>query len=1053
MKKYFIFLLLGIVLFSGSVSAFEFDNVKSYDETTRTVSITNAFGLGEKYTDIQLTTPLRNKVAPGYQKVAELKINGYAEYKEVLNGIEFYDINSNMKEIDRNFDLKVLSYENVLVEDYADVEDKVDIFSKDFNGTKTTTYKKVGEHYEKREVWTDINNIDLKKDQKMVVGIFTDAKVGDYVEWIPTIAGKEVKEWASWTVSLDVDINNYYKFDTVGATVRDWVNGVVNLTTSNSPGTTTGIINNAITFDGSNQDASGSNSLITKSNDYSISFWFQSDDVNQEECIFGIYIDGTDRMTIGTKSGSLVFQTYEGSSYSAQSTNDISSDTWYHAVVNNYGSNTTKELWINGVKQTGSGESLPNAGSHAGVLYFGQRENNVAFFDGYMDEVGIWSRTLTDAEAVQLYNSGSGIGFEDYLTDTAPVVTTHYPANNSNFTTSTVTINATVYDDQNLTDVDFYVDTAFNQTNTSGINNSVYTFNVDLSDGTHTLQIRGTDNNSATTEGDLIYVNVDTGAPTQTINTPDADGITTSLPYNISLNATVSDANLGSCWYSNDSYVTLYACVNDTFGFVTCDYISYFTNYISQSATYQTPVVEQTSTGVFMNITATEITSLNGTLYWNGTAYATTSADDGTTGSLSTTITTPEIDTNDDVIFYWAYNLNGVDYNTTNYTQTVATITPINITSASCVDKALKFEIQDEANHTNLNGDIEYNFKYGIDDGLTKEIYGSLSNTSTFYVCINASLSENYTIGYGEIQYRTGSHVDRRFYLFENQTISNNTLTNHTLKDLLTSDQTSFLLTMEDTNLNVYSEIYTALWRWYPDLNEYLIVEMGKTDEDGQTVAHVDTEDVDYRIGLYEKDGTLIKLDNPRRFVCTSAPCSLTIRVGAGEVDYSSIYDVETSLTYNDTTGMFYLIYNDPNQLTSAMNLLVTRETGSDTLIICNNTATGFTGAMSCNTSAYTGVKKAVVYRSASPPVVIAQKIVSSTRDTFNSGFGLFISVFLWLGIVLSGFGNNPVFTLILAVVGLIPAVLIGSINIAIFTGIAVLGAIVIHFIKRTVAR
>jgi hypothetical protein len=231
------------------------------------------------------------------------------------------------------------------------------------------------------------------------------------------------------------------------------------------------------------------------------------------------------------------------------------------------------------------------------------------------------------------------------------------------------------------------------------------------------------------------------------------------------------------------------------------------------------------------------------------------------------------------------------------------------------------------------------------------------------------------------------------------------------------------------------------------------MVEMSKTDEDGETVAHVVTEDVDYRVAVYEPDGTLIKLGDPKRFLCTSSPCTFTLRVDAGDLDYTSFFDVQTDLSYNETTKVFTLIYNDPNQLTSNMRLLVTRETGTSTLVICNSSSFGYTGVISCNVSAYTGMFKAVAYRSASPELPIAQKIVSSLNTTFRSGLGLFISVILWLAIILTGLGNSPLWTIILAVIGLIPAIVLGSINIAIFTGVAVLGAIVIHFVKRALGR
>jgi hypothetical protein len=46
MKKLLLFLIIGMFLLT-TVSALEFDNVKSYDPVKREVTITNSFGLGE----------------------------------------------------------------------------------------------------------------------------------------------------------------------------------------------------------------------------------------------------------------------------------------------------------------------------------------------------------------------------------------------------------------------------------------------------------------------------------------------------------------------------------------------------------------------------------------------------------------------------------------------------------------------------------------------------------------------------------------------------------------------------------------------------------------------------------------------------------------------------------------------------------------------------------------------------------------------------------------------------------------------------------------------
>jgi len=43
----------------------------------------------------------------------------------------------------------------------------------------------------------------------------------DYVDWVPTIYGREVKEWATWTASLNVDLEVYYTLDEASGTVAE----------------------------------------------------------------------------------------------------------------------------------------------------------------------------------------------------------------------------------------------------------------------------------------------------------------------------------------------------------------------------------------------------------------------------------------------------------------------------------------------------------------------------------------------------------------------------------------------------------------------------------------------------------------------------------------------------------------------------------------------------------------------------------------------------------------------------------------------------------------
>ena len=296
------------------------------------------------------------------------------------------------------------------------------------------------------------------------------------------------------------------------------------------------------------------------------------------------------------------------------------------------------------------------------------------------------------------------------------------------------------------------------------------------------------------------------------------------------------------------------------------------------------------------------------------------------------------------------------------------------------------------------------------------------------YICINDTIANNWTINEGTIFYRgySGDYVDRRYYLFDG-TIINNVTQNITLYDLLSASQTSFKLEVEDTSLNPYVDKYTALLRWYPQFNSYQTVDMGLTDTNGETVIHVRTEDVDYRQAVYEKNGSLITLEDPTRFVCLINPCTSTITISPTDSDYTSLLGIDYSFTYNDTTGIWSFEYSDSSQLTTGMNLTVYKITGTSIYSVCNSQTTGFAGAITCNTSAYSGTLKGVVARSASPEVPLIQKIITTGSTAFTSSYGLWISLLIGVPVAFIFALMSPVAAVIGGVIMLLPALFFGS--------------------------
>ena len=169
---------------------------------------------------------------------------------------------------------------------------------------------------------------------------------------------------------------------------------------------------------------------------------------------------------------------------------------------------------------------------------------------------------------------------------------------------------------------------------------------------------------------------------------------------------------------------------------------------------------------------------------------------------------------------------------------------------------AFNFTFLSESNQSIQSAQVSYNFQYGLSNNLAFVSAGSLSGAG-FVICINDS-NPTYNVGYGEINYQAAGFNPRRFYIFQNTRLTNITINNNLYLLESSASSQSFTINTKDSGLNPYTNDYISLLRWYPDLNEYKIVDMGKTDGSGNTQVYTRLNDIDYRVGLYNPDGTLI---------------------------------------------------------------------------------------------------------------------------------------------------------------------------------------------------
>ena len=527
MKKLFLVFIMSIFLLT-LVSAAEWDNVGQYDSETKSMYIKNALGYGDVEAVIHLDTPLSFKVARGYQKVAQYTIVSLKDYKDPIKELELFNIKQGMNPISIDVDYKFLTSEDVNVSDYEYECDKHEAWE--------TKYKckqiMIGWHFEEKEKWTNLNKEELKKnglkeDSVLTIGIWRDVKPNESIEWIPNLFGVRISEWASWTEDLNTNLTYYYKLnESSGSTSYDSL-GNLNLTVNGATVGEDGKINNSVYFDGVNDYLQG-NSHSIAANNFTISQWYF---VNSSEA--NVYMTFPSITNVPTPggfglggSGSThdVWFSVGNPGWGAHNPPiaTMNNKEWIH-VVGTYGDDNAS-IYINGV-YNGSTDAMPSDPYSGGNLYMGTRGDKYNYFNGSIDEVGIWNRVLTPSEISDLYNSGDGITYGQDATLSIEITSPE------NKTYSTTSIDLNISNSTALS-------TCYRSLN--GASNISFTPNssITATEGANNVSVwcNDTDGNN---DSNIQFFTVDTTSPNVTIIVP-ADGETYNQT-NQTLNITATD--------------------------------------------------------------------------------------------------------------------------------------------------------------------------------------------------------------------------------------------------------------------------------------------------------------------------------------------------------------------------------------------------------------------------------------------------------------------------------------------------------------------------------
>lgn len=506
-KKLIFALMFGFLLLSG-VSAVS----KTYDEETQTVTIKDTFLLipiGD-IAEARLTTHLNNKVGIGYQKVAEFEISGKKDWADLFyRDIKTYDKKKydegDETELLRTFDWKYLTYENIEVNDYDCSEG---IYT---NGTNYTSCEQIGSHWIEREKWNTFDkNTKVKNNINYTIGLFTNVQQGDHVEWIPNFAGKEVDEWATWSASLNTGLASYYKMDESSGAVLDAF-GSNDGTNNGATPSATGKIEDAYEFVNAESDYIDLNSNFgfSGTNTMTLSAWINPDNLISRHGIISNENNDPNDLSFHTTVGNLAIVL--GSTSIVSTSSPITQDVWQHVGVTYDG--TTTRLFVEGNNIFNATTFTANLIS-VNLAIGTERGLSSVWFDGEIDEVGIWNRALSQTEMELLAEA------PPFATDQVPKVVLISPANDTTFIVPNVDFVANVSDDVNLVNVSLLIDGSIDQTNTSGQNGTTYTFSKSLTTGEHNWSIIAYDNSSNSNQSETRTLNITIVPPTIQLSIP-----------------------------------------------------------------------------------------------------------------------------------------------------------------------------------------------------------------------------------------------------------------------------------------------------------------------------------------------------------------------------------------------------------------------------------------------------------------------------------------------------------------------------------------------------
>ena len=1052
-KKIFVLLFFAILLV-GVASALEFDNIKSYDELTKTVTVENAFGLGSDIAKIKLNTPLVNVVPIGYGQVAEFEIDSYnLEYLNVLQKMEFHDVKDNMRKLEKDFEYKVLSYKDVDVNEYE--YRCIPSGMKGVNDTCSNTV--IGTHKEQEEVWSSLKDFNLAKGV-YTIGIYTEVYEGDNVEWIPTMFGREISEWATYEAGT-----SHTRFTGIS---QEHLTGPNAVTFTAGIKVTVGYEDVYLTNVAKITTSTANFATVQNATDL---FAVQNQSFVGDNATFELLLGGnlSYYILVGNQDSTWMVSRKDGFTFpddlvevsfvaGRQSSEDDPNRAWAIESID-----LAPKVLV--VLRPQVVLDLPTAYQNftdANILAFDvdvytydsslSIQNVSLFLDGVLNQTntggvnGSYQFTndviVSDGKhnySILAYGNNSQANQSDtreFWMNTTPQLVLTAPDDDAKLNYNNIKFNLTATEFYDVKNVSFYLNGTLNETDTSGTSGA-YVFSKYLADGYYTWYADTYSSNTASgvNQSETRNLTIDTTLPAITIAAPNTSYNYLFEGQDLFLNFTATDTNLDSClWdYNGTNYsvacssgvefktlidqeldnfnVTVYA--NDSSGNVKSATRTWTFSFFEGTTTFEGNVTETSNQAFSIDLDTTiTVLSISALLSYNGTNYTSDASCTGGSCTVSNLIDVPLVLSGKSMVynFSWVVDIfNGTSstsVTTSTQEQNVSRLYLESCAGGSFINQSLNFTTYDEQSLARVSPfSFDGTFDFWIGGGTVVRNSSLAVNLTEVTLCLhpNETIKTDANINYDSSV--STDYTDRFYYL--NDFVASNVSQDIYMYLLNSSASTSFILKVQDESLLPVTDALIEVHRYYPGTGTFKIVQVSKTDDNGKSIGFFQTETVDYKF-IIKKNGVILLETGQQKVVPEVSPYTLTFNTGdplgsPWEIQ-EDISSLESTLVWNETSEIVSYVYIDTSGLFSESRLLVVRDSltnSSNITIMCNESSTLNSATLTCDVGDEDGFYTATAYINRGAGEVLDRQIgfQIETLSGIVGLLGLFYGFFLIL--------------------------------------------------------